>query len=80
MSTGPQNYLEAEECLARAAHASDRGRNEDAAFWHREALVRSNLALAAATALNDADGGLSRAEWNAWNDTAGTRAAEEAQQ
>ena len=66
--TGPENYREAENCLDIARRVSDRGRGEDATFWQREALVRSNLAIAAATALHreGVDGTMpsrDRAQW-----------------
>jgi hypothetical protein len=49
--TGPEHYREAESGLDRAARDSDRGREDDAAFWLRAAQVHATLALAAATAL-----------------------------
>ena len=45
---GPAHYAEAENCLGNARHASDNGRDEDAAFWQREAQVHATLAVAAA--------------------------------
>ena len=51
--TGPEHYREAERDLDAACRASDKGRNEDAVFWHQSAQVHATLALAAATAVSD---------------------------
>ena len=51
--SGPEHYTEAEKSLSLAANASDRGHDEDARFWHREAQVHATLALAASAPLAD---------------------------
>ncbi len=49
--TGPEHYACAESDLEHAAHASDRDRLDDMAYWLGRAQVHATLALAAATAL-----------------------------
>ena len=49
--TGPEHYQNAESDLEHAAHASDKGRLDDVAYWMQAAQVHATLALAAATAL-----------------------------
>lgn len=53
---GPSHYANAESDLEHAAHASDKGRLDDVAYWLRCAQVHATLALAAATVdLDDGD-------------------------
>ena len=67
--TGPEHYRQAEIQLEFAATASE----TESAQWHQgQAQVHATLALAAATALNDSDGGLSIPEHTAWTRAAGT--------
>jgi hypothetical protein len=72
--TGPEHFREAEENLDCARRASDRGREEDAAFWQREAQVHATLAQAAATALHGHEGQPSE-DRSAWFDVASTSVA-----
>lgn len=66
--TGPEHYLAAEQLLT--SDPADEGL-PDKAHAIAEAQVHATLALAAATALNDFDGGLSTANYNAWHNAAG---------
>lgn len=68
MATGPQHYAEIDVCLDAARRASDKGRDEDAAFWQREAQVHATAAMAAATALAHFNFGTSfpEADRTAW--------------
>jgi hypothetical protein len=45
---GPEHYANAESDLEHAAHASDKGRLDDVAYWLGCAQVHATLALAAA--------------------------------
>ena len=72
--SGPEHYREAERLIADWREAKDGGEG-----WPpppitpvqlSEAQVHATPALAAATALNDADGGTGVNDWNAWNDAA----------
>lgn len=75
--TGPEHYCEAQDLLDTARRASDRGRDEDAAFWQREAQVHATLALAAATALNGFSvEGSPQADRQAWYEAASEGPAE----
>lgn len=69
--TGPEHYREAERLLADARHDGPDGvaylRPENIAA----AQVHATLALAAATAMNDAQEGLPVSEWNDWRATVG---------
>jgi len=49
--TGPDHFANAESDIEHAAHASDKGRQDDVAYWLGCAQVHATLALAAATAL-----------------------------
>ncbi|MER7126688.1 hypothetical protein [Micrococcus luteus] len=71
--TGADHYREAEQLLevaGKVVRLSD-GSSPEVALLLAEAQVHATLALAAATALNDAEGGLSRPDWEAWKATAG---------
>jgi len=68
--TGPEHYRLAEELLTEACETHD-GQPADTNI--ARAQVHATLALAAATALNDAEGGLSKLDWEAWRDTAGVK-------
>jgi hypothetical protein len=48
--TGPEHYLNAESDIDHAARASDKGREQDVAYWLGCAQVHAILALTAATA------------------------------
>lgn len=73
MATGPEHYREAE----RIVSLIDQGRiGQDMANSLAKAQVHATLALAAATALNDADGGAPVADWDAWKAVAGEDAAQ----
>jgi hypothetical protein len=64
--SGPECYKAALDCLDSARRASDKGRDDDATFWQREGQVLATLALAAATAMNDAEGGMGVKDYEAW--------------
>lgn len=66
--TGPEHYTAAEQHAAAAQEVTD---PEAAAFFLRLAGVHATLAVAAATALNSADGGLSYEDDRAWRQAAG---------
>lgn len=66
--TGPEHYREAERLLAVCA-GPQRGSELDAACT-AAAQVHATLSLAAATAMNDAEGGFEAADWNAWREVA----------
>src|SRR5262249_14175686 len=68
--TGPEHYREAEAILAEV-HGNES--TDQIMAVTSLAQVHATLALAAATALNNASGGLLRSDWNAWNDVAGTQ-------
>lgn len=65
MASGPEHYLKAEDHLA-SADVLDEGDLEASAWHQRQAQVHATLALAAATAMNDADGGMGAKDWDAW--------------
>ena len=71
--TGPEHYREAEKILD-AINLGER--TEKIAASAHLAQVHATLALAAATALNDAQGGLPGGDWNAWNAAAGVESTE----
>jgi len=70
--TGPEHYANAESDLEHAAHASDKGRMDDMAYWLQCAQVHATLALAAATALGRAGEGrtMESMDQAAWFDVA----------
>jgi hypothetical protein len=73
--TGPEHYREAERLVAEAdtiLRPHDEGPCE-ADRVLAAAQVHATLALAAATALNDAEDGMPIAEFQAWHSTAGTK-------
>jgi hypothetical protein len=67
--TGPEHFRAAEDHLDDAV-TLDEGDMEASAWHQRQAQAHATLALAAATALNDADGGLKYADWAEWCDAA----------
>ena len=70
--TGPEHYREAERLMGFLKDAGDVDTRIGEAYC-AAAQVHATLALVAATALNDADGGNTRTEWDAWNEAAGTK-------
>jgi hypothetical protein len=66
MATGPEHYRRAEELLLHAYEAEPRCPEESSAL--AAAQVHATLALAAATALNDFEGGMSSAELSEWHE------------
>lgn len=66
--TGPEHYREAER-IVRHAQGQE---IEAAAVTLADAQVHATLALAAATALNDAQGGMTIRERREWVAAAGT--------
>jgi hypothetical protein len=88
--TGPEHYREAERLTSVAddwlnadygwkAHLSTEERSAFRAVDLAAAQVHATLAVAAATALNDADGtGLTATEYGAWDDVAATSPNREA--
>jgi hypothetical protein len=78
--TGPEHYQSA-EIAQEAAAAAQAFRTPGPEYTVTEALldalVHAVLALAAANAGTDPDGGLSPAELKAWREVAGTRAPAE---
>jgi hypothetical protein len=71
---GPEHYTESERLLNDAANAAPDGDPADVALLLQFAQVHATLALAAATALNDAEDGLSMVDFRAWDDAAGVNA------
>ncbi|MER7131194.1 hypothetical protein [Streptosporangium saharense] len=78
--SGPEHYREAEKLLAGAMKhrltedgdwRGDPARHRIADALVAEAQVHATLALAAATALNNAEGGPDREDWLAWKAAAG---------
>jgi hypothetical protein len=69
--TGPEHYTNAEADIDNAAHAHNRGSQDDVTYWLGCAQVHATLALAAATGLRDG-GGMPSPDWNEWLDTAST--------
>ena len=68
MATGPEHYLEAQKLLLAADNESDPAWVQATAT---RAQAHATLALAAATALNDADGGMVSSDYEAWRAVAG---------
>jgi hypothetical protein len=62
--TGPENYANAESDLEHAAHASDKRRPDDVAYWMQAAQVHATLALADATAAGATLRPEDRDEWD----------------
>ncbi|TQS30003.1 hypothetical protein [Microbispora sp. KK1-11] len=73
--SGPEHYRKAEEILAEAENADPRAERGDIALLLSFAQLHATLALAAATAMNDHDGGMSNADFNAWDKVAGVKPA-----
>lgn len=71
--TGPDHYLTAVQFVTAATNAFDRDNLNVATVLASLAQVHATLAAAAATALNDADGGMTASEQRAWREAAGTR-------
>lgn len=71
MATGPEHYLCAEEFLDRAVHMVTGGDMER--YCLAAAQVHATLALAAATAINDPDGGQPTADADDWHHTVGVQ-------
>jgi len=69
MATGPEHYRNAEQLLAQTESPSWHA--EDSPATLAEAQVHATLALAAATGLNDYDGGMSVTTYRAWRAVAG---------
>ncbi|MEU7863869.1 hypothetical protein [Nonomuraea sp. NPDC049141] len=69
--TGPEHYAEAERLIDRATHEGGHCDPRHGNGIIAAAQVHATLALAAATALNDAEIGNRPCEWQAWTDTAG---------
>jgi hypothetical protein len=80
--TGPEHYREAERLAEQAAGWMDAytgwkaGLSTDERLARRaadlaEAQVHASLALAAATGLNAAEGGMPPGDWVSWRDAAG---------
>jgi hypothetical protein len=67
--TGPEHYREAEALLK----AANPGWGEPVTGGLLIAQAHALLAVAAATALNQADAGMWTADWAAWRDVAGVR-------
>ena len=66
MATGPEHYKAAERCLDSVNDDSDLS-----LALLAEAQVHATLALAAATALNDAEVGMHEADFKTWHLVAG---------
>ncbi|GGY81399.1 hypothetical protein CP967_08465 [Streptomyces nitrosporeus] len=71
MATGPEHYREAERRLTMAWE--ENSPQDRSTQLVAEAQVHATLALAAATALNDAEDGMPVAEFQAWRHAAGTK-------
>ena len=69
---GPDHYLEAEQCLAILAVEKDPEawlealRTGELALAIQAAQVHATLALAAATAMNDGEVGMTGKDWTDW--------------
>lgn len=75
--TGPEHYTKAEQLLTDAATSSRKGEVQSAQLSLAAAHVHATLAQAAATALNDAEEGLTQSQRNEWlqaTDTAAPQA------
>jgi hypothetical protein len=73
--TGPDHYREAERLIAEQAKVTRLHDDTcpEADRMLAEAQVHATLALAAATALNDNDGGMPSVDFKAWDDVAGVK-------
>lgn len=78
---GPEHYREAESALEASdyqrMHWGESGNRDDlrGAMWElQRAQVHATLALAAATALNDGDGGTTVEDYHAWKQVASVTA------
>lgn len=69
--TGPQHYQGAEDLLVLAANREPDADPADTALILRTAQVHATLALAAATALQDPEGGTLGDNHGAWHQAAG---------
>jgi hypothetical protein len=74
---GPDHYREAERTLAlarcaTAQQAHNTEPDEAVTMMLAAAQVHATLALAAATALSDPEGGMPIRDWNAWQAATGT--------
>jgi hypothetical protein len=67
--TGPEHYREAERLLALGETISEHG--GDLGQLLPAAQVHATLALAAATAMNDAGNGMAQVDFLAWDKVAG---------
>lgn len=76
MATGPEHYREAEDWLTVADNAVSKS-SPHVAMAAAMAQAHATLALAAATALNDADGGTSPDDYRAWRRVASVELAAE---
>lgn len=74
--TGPEHYLMAEQLLNGIAVDDDPTSLDNAAI--AVAHVHATLALAAASALNDTEGGMTNTDYRAWLDVAGESTKAEA--
>lgn len=76
--TGPEHYRQAEELLGQLRKAqssmSSSVSPERVAAVMAEAQVHATLALAAATAMNDAESGMSIPDYQEWDKAAGAKA------
>jgi len=68
--TGPEHYQEAERLIEDALSLNDEG--ADMSPHIAVAQVHATLALAAATALSDPDGGMPVPDWRVWMGACGT--------
>lgn len=82
---GPEHHREAEAALEASdyqrMHWGESGSRDDlrGAMWElQRAQVHATLALAAATALNDFEGGMSAPDYNTWMGVAGANGTETA--
>jgi hypothetical protein len=80
--TGAEHYRKAEQLAASSEYRLGRWEDADqadqlalASALAARAQVHATLAVAAATALNDGEKGLTDAEWGAWRAAAGPEGA-----
>jgi hypothetical protein len=73
--TGPEHYREAERLIAQAGQEHGAGWNDNAVFLNGQAQAHALLALAAATALNDAECGKPGPDHGEWCELVGTQPA-----
>jgi hypothetical protein len=66
--TGPEHYREAETCIRQGCASDEGGDHQDALVWLALAQAHATLALAAATGLDDSEGGMTREDWTAWRE------------